>query len=74
MIKDMSIQFVTDEMGNKKAVQIPFEEWLLLEKELKEFFDYRRMKTNLKSAFLQVKQIQSGQLPRRTMQNFLDEC
>ena len=72
-MKDIPVQFVTDESGNKKAVLIPIEEWRLLQKELDEWFTYREMKAGLKSAFIQVKQIQSGQLPKRTMKNFLDE-
>ena len=73
-MKELSLEFVVDESGNKKAVVIPFEEWELLQKELKAFWEYQEMKSSLKEAFSEVKQIQKGHLPRKTMQNFLDEC
>lgn len=74
MIEGISIQYVTDEAGNKKAVLIPYQDWELIQDELKDLLEYRRMKASLKSAFKEVKQIQSGKLPRRTMKTFLDEC
>lgn len=43
-------------------------------KEVSAFWEYQEMKSSLKEAFSEVKQIQKGLLPRKTMQNFLDEC
>ena len=71
--KDMAVQYLTDESGNKKAVLIPIEEWQLFKQEWKEWHEYQAMKAALKSAFFEVKQIQSGQLPKRTLKAFLDE-
>ena len=73
-MEKMNVEFVIDESGNKKAVLIPFEEWEKFQNELIEFFEYKKLKESLKKAFKEVKQIQSGKLPRRTMQNLLDEC
>lgn len=73
-MEKMNVEFVIDESGNKKAVLIPFEEWEKFQNELIEFFEYKKLKESLKNAFKEVKQIQSGKLPRRTMQNLLDEC
>jgi len=70
----MNLEFVVDESGNKKAVMIPFAEWEDFQNELSEFFEYKKLKERLRKAFDEVQQIQSGELPRRTMQNFLDEC
>lgn len=73
-MKEMNLEFVIDESGNKKAVLIPFQEWEEFQQELLEFFEYRKLKESLKIAFLEVKEIKKGILPKRTMQNFLDEC
>ncbi|MEO0338157.1 MAG: hypothetical protein AAF242_02990 [Bacteroidota bacterium] len=73
-MKEMNLEFVIDESGNKKAVLIPFQEWEEFQQELLEFFEYRKLKKSLKIAFSEVKQIKKGMLPKRTMQNFLDEC
>ena len=73
-MKEMNLEFVIDESGNKKAVLIPFQEWEEFQQELLEFFEYRKLKESLKIAFSEVKQIKKEILPKRTMQNFLDEC
>ena len=74
MIKEIAIQYVTDEAGNRTAVLIPVQDWELVQDGLKELLEYRKMKASLKSAFTEVKQIQAGKIPRRTMKTFLDEC
>jgi len=70
----MNIEFVIDEFGNKKAVLIPFQEWEQFKKELQAFFEYKEQKESLKTAFSEVQKIKRGELSKRTMQQFLDEC
>jgi len=36
---EQNIQYLTDHNGNKKAVQIPYKDWVLIEKELKKLTD-----------------------------------
>lgn len=73
MIKNLSIQFVTDRKGNKKAVLIPFEEWQELQKELAELMEYRSLKASLKAAFQQVEEIKKGKSVRKSLKEFLNE-
>jgi len=49
-------------------------DWIKLQNDLKELFEYRAMKTSLKSAFLQVKNIKEEKLPKKSLKSFLDEC
>lgn len=74
MINKLSIQFVTDEAGNKQAVLIPIKEWTKLQKEIKELLEYKSLKDSLSTAFREVRKIKSGQLPKTTLSSFLDEC
>jgi len=74
MVQNLSIQFVTDEAGNKQAVLIPIAEWNQLQKEIRELLEYKSMKSSLKTAFSEVKKIRSGQLPKTSLSSFLDEC
>lgn len=74
MIDNLSIQFVTDENGNKQAVLIPIKEWNSLQKELQSLREYQRMKENLSHAFMEMKKIRSGKLPRTSLKSFLDDC
>lgn len=74
MTENLNIKFITDRSGNKKAVQIPIKEWEAIEQKLKDLDDYMDIKSNLKTAFIEVNQIKNGDLPKKTMQAFLDEC
>lgn len=74
MANHKSIEFVTDESGNKRAVLIPLTEWEKIQVDLNELLEYRTMKESLKSAFSQVREIKQGELPKKTLKRFLDEC
>ena len=74
MTTNTNISFVTDASGNKHAVLIPLNEWEAIQKDLKELFEYRTMKLNLKSALTQVQQMKEGKLPKKSLKTFLDEC
>ena len=73
MTEDINIEYVTDKLGNKKAVQIALEQWEKIEQALKSLNDFRNMKSSLKSAFVEVGQIRNGKLPKKTLKEFLDE-
>ena len=73
MSKDIPIQYVTDEAGNKQAVVIPFDEWQKLLKELAELSELRAFKENLNAAFKEVEKIKEGKSPRITLSEFLNE-
>jgi len=65
MTEDINIEYVTDKLGNKKAVQIALEQWKKIEQALKSLNDFRNMKSSLKSAFVEVGQMRKGKLPKK---------
>jgi len=73
MTEDINIEYVTDKLGNKKAVQIPLKQWERIEQALKSLNDFRNIKSSLKSGFVEVEQIRKGKLPKKTLKEFLDE-
>lgn len=73
MIKNIPIQYVTDEEGNKQAVVIPFDKWRKIQKELAELGQYRTMKKNLKAAFREIEEIKQGKKTLITLNEFLNE-
>jgi len=73
MTENINIEYFTDELGNKKAVQIPLEHWERIEQALKSLNGFRNMKSSLKSAFVEVGQIRKRKLPKKTLKEFLDE-
>jgi len=70
---DFSVQYVTDQKGKKTAVQIPIKEWEAFQKKLRHDKQYAEMKESLKEAFEEVKLMQEGKLPKKTIDEFLDE-
>ena len=74
MINKLSIQFVTDEAGNKQAVLIPIKEWEKLQKEIQGLLEYRALRDTISTALLQVQSIKAGKLPKTTLSSFLNEC
>lgn len=74
MTENISIQFVTDEGGNKQAVLIPINDWLKLEKELQTLQEYQLRKGSLFQAFVQMKQIKNGEIPKTSLRSFLNDC
>ena len=71
MTEDINIEYVTDKLGNKKAVQIPLKQWERIEQALKSLNDFRNIKSSLKSGFVEVEQIRKGKLPKKTLKEFL---
>lgn len=73
MTEHLSIQYVTDEAGNKKAVVIPFDEWLEIEQTLAELKGILALKESLDTGFREVAQIKKGLVPKVSLNDFLNE-
>ena len=74
MIDELNISYVTDESGNKKAVQISYEDWVSIEKQLQEYHEYQRLKEGLTEAFEEVKELKKNKKDRVSLNEFLNEC
>jgi hypothetical protein len=69
----IQLQYLNDQEGNLKAVQIPIEEWEKLERILKKYEQTLQVKEDLLTAFDEVRQIRAGKIPKQTLSDFLDE-
>jgi len=74
IMRDLKIQYVTDSDGNKKAVMIPIEEWERLGKHFEELMQYLLLKSQLKEAYSEVKEIKKGNKSKISLNDFLNEC
>ena len=74
MTNNIGIEYITDEAGNKSKVLIAYEDWQRIEAGFKEWMAYKARKSSLKTAFMEVKLMQEGKLPKTDMETFLDEC
>ncbi len=73
-MRQLNIQYVTDSDGKKKAVLIPIEEWESLEKHFEELMQYLALKSQVKEAYSEVKEIQKGNIEKISLNDFLNEC
>lgn len=64
-----SLNYVSDESGNKTAVVVPIEVWA----EIVAVLEMNTLKNKLKVAFQDVDAIEKGELPEVTLKEFLDE-
>lgn len=69
----IQLQYLNDQEGNLKAVQIPIEEWEKLEGILKKYEQTLQVKEDLLAAFDEVRQIRAGKIPKQSLSEFLDE-
>jgi len=70
---DYKIQYLQNEKGKRTAVQIPIKEWEAIQKKPCHDKEYNELKKSLTQAFKEVKLMQEGKLPERTLQEVLDE-
>ncbi|MEM6736707.1 MAG: hypothetical protein AAF620_11620 [Bacteroidota bacterium] len=73
MTENLSIQYVTDHEGKKKAVLIPISDWNKILSEYQQLKEAQTLKAKLNSGFEQMEKIKAGKLPKTSLTQFLDE-
>lgn len=74
MIKDLKVNYVTDDTGKPTAVQISFEDWQEISKQLSAFEEYMALKEELTTSFEELKSLKKDKSKRVTLDDFLNEC
>lgn len=69
----LSLTYVTDEAGQRQAVQIPYDQWLVLQKELEGYLQEEKLRQSLTEAFRDIADMEAGRKPKVTLAEFLDE-
>ena len=73
MTKDLKISYVTDDNGQPTAVQISYEDWQEISKQLSVFKEYIALKEELTTSFEEVKSLKKDQSKRVSLNDFLNE-
>lgn len=74
MTKNLDIQYVTDNEGNKTAVLISIEDWQLISGEITEYLEYQALKNSLIEAFEEVEELKKQEIEQVSLSTFLNEC
>ncbi|MBA4411360.1 MAG: hypothetical protein C0397_18315 [Odoribacter sp.] len=72
----MELQYITNTKGHKSAVQLPINDWLLIQKELKELEKLRDKKAffaDLIESVQEVKLAKQGKIKLQSAKDFLNE-
>lgn len=72
----LHLKYVTDENGKKKAVQVPFDDWKKIQRDLEELDQLKNKKTflvELAEAVEEMKQVKEGKAKARNAEDFLNE-
>jgi len=70
---DLTVNYITDANGKKKAVQLSLGDWRKLLKEHQQLLDYKKIKSELSFAMNEIKLIEEGKRKPKTLRNFLNE-
>ncbi|WP_236979489.1 hypothetical protein [Membranihabitans maritimus] len=65
----MSVQYLTDQDGNKTAVLISLKDWEIIKKKLQEF----QFKDQMKGVLADVEDFKAGNLETYPLKDLLDE-
>jgi len=66
------VQYVNDEDGNVKAIQVPISEWKKVLAKLKRYEQALNLKTDLSEAFAQVDRLRKSKGSKETLKEFLN--
>jgi hypothetical protein len=69
----MNINYLTDNSGNKVAVQIPLNEWSELIEDYNRLRQYYDLKEILTESFREIQEIEKGEKSAPSLSEFLNE-
>ena len=69
----IALQYLNDTNGQTQAVQLTVADWERVLNKLKKYEQALQLKSNLKEALDQVKELKSGKAKKQTLNELLDE-
>jgi hypothetical protein len=68
----LNIRYVTDTVGKRKEVIVPYQTWASITGELEELREKQKILLGLQQACRDVKKQEKGELKEQTLDEFLD--
>jgi len=69
----VNIRYVTDTVGNRKEVIVPYQTWTSITGELEALREKQKILLGLQQACREVKKQEKGELKEQTLEEFLDK-
>lgn len=67
------IQYLSDNKGKTRAVQLPITQWTRLVNKLNKYEQMLKIKSDLSRALQEVKKMRQGKIKKQPLQDFLNE-
>lgn len=67
------IQYLSDNRGKTRAVQLPITQWTRLVNKLNKYEQMLKIKSDLSRALQEVKKMRRGKIKKQPLQDFLNE-
>jgi hypothetical protein len=68
-----TIQYLNDQKGNTRAVQVSITQWTHLIERLNKYEQMLKLKSDFTRAFAEVKKMRQGKIKKQSLQSFLNE-
>jgi hypothetical protein len=68
-----TVQYVNDQSGKTRAVQLPIGHWTRLMNRLDKYEQMLNVKSDLTRAFGEVKKMRQGKIKKQSLQDFLND-
>jgi hypothetical protein len=69
----IALQYVNDNKGNTKAIQLSFADWQKILHKLEKYEQAFKLKSDLKEAYNQVKELRKSKKTKETLRSFLND-
>jgi hypothetical protein len=70
---NITLQYVQDSNGKVQAVQMPLGDWEKIVASIRKYEQILQVKSDLLSAFADIRSMQSGKVKKQQLSDFLDE-
>ena len=67
-----AVQYLNDQKGNPRAVQLPIMQWTKLLNRLNKYEQMLKIKSDLTKSLGEVKKMQQGKVKKQPLQDFLN--
>lgn len=69
-----SLQYITDDLGNKTSVIIPYSDWEKFNERYRKLLNKIQILTGIKNGILEVKEARKKGVKLQSLTDFLNEC
>lgn len=71
---NFNVNYITDEVGNKMSVIVPYNEWIALQMNYRQLLSKLALRETIKEGIQEVKNARKKGIKLQSLSDFLNEC